>query len=146
MKNNKIKKGSTLIESIVSLFIILIAASLLNTIVISTSKSIKYRNEENQGDSIAYAIENEIKYNITFDDLQKILNDNGEVSFKYTEDIMNKLLYTPLSFLEKGNTDKILIKKLDDNNKTFRVCRYNIKIYKDERLILSRDVIKSYWM
>ena len=134
MKNNKIKKGSTLIESIVSLFIILIAASLLNTIVISTSKSIKYRNEENQGDSIAYAIENEIKYNITFDDLQKILNDNGEVSFKYTEDIMNKLLYTPLSFLEKGNTDKILIKKLDDNNKTFRVCRYNIKIYKDESM------------
>lgn len=146
------KKGSSLIESIVSLFIILICASLLNNIVISSNKSINYRNEKNNSDNISYAIENEIKYNLSFEEIESVLDNNKEVSFNYTKDIMNKLIYTKLTDLEKGNKDRIVIKKIsdnkpiDDNYYKFRVCKYNIKIYKDERVIIERDVIKSYWM
>ena len=135
-----------------SLFIILIAVSLLNSIVMSTSKSIKYRNEKNDADNSSYAIENEIKYNLTFEELESILDNNKEVVFKYTENIMNKLIEEPLISLERGGEDKIIIKKLSDNKPVdkdyykFRVCKYNIRIYKKERLIIERDVIKSYWM
>lgn len=141
------KKGSTLIESIVSLFIVLISVSLLNSIVICTKQSIKYRNEKNNADNIGYAIENEIKYNLNFKDIENLLDENKEVSFNYTEDTINKLTYMPLISLERGNKDKIIIKKvLDNNNEKFRVCIYNIKIYKNGEVILERDAIKSYWM
>ena len=141
------KKGNTLIESIISLFIVLISVSLLNSIVISTNKSIKYRNEKNNMDNIGYAIENEMKYNLTFEEIENIFDNNNEVSFKYTEDIMSKLLYTNLISLERGNEDKIIIKKINDNNnESFRICNYNIKIYKDGKVLLERNVIKSYWM
>ena len=141
------KKGNTLIESIISLFIVLIAVSLLNSIVISTHKSIKYRNQKNKIDNISYAIENEIKYNLTFEEIENIFDNNKEVSFKYTEDIMSKLLYTKLISLERGSEDKIIIKKINDNNsESFRICNYTIKIYKGEKVLLERNVIKSYWM
>ena len=141
------RKGSTLIESIISLFIVLIAVSLLNSIVISTHKSIKYRNQKNKIDNISYAIENEIKYNLTFEEIENIFDNNKEVSFKYTEDIMSKLLYTKLISLERGSEDQIIIKKINDNNsESFRICNYTIKIYKGEKVLLERNVIKSYWM
>lgn len=141
------KKGSTLIESIVSLFIVLISVGLLNSIVICTNQSIKYRNERNNADNISYAIENEIKYNLTFKEIENLLDNNKEVSFKYTEDTINRLMYIPLISLERGNKDKIVIKKvIDNNNEKFRVCIYNIKIYKNGEVILERDAIKSYWM
>lgn len=141
------KKGNTLIESIISLFIVLISVSLLNSIVISTNKSIEYRNEKNNIDNISYAIENEMKYNLTFEEIDNIFDNNNEVSFKYTEDIMSKLLYTNLISLERGNEDKIIIKKINDNNsESFRICNYNIKIYKGGKVLLERNVIKSYWM
>ena len=141
------KKGSTLIESIVSLFIVLISVGLLNSIVICTKQSIKYRNEKNNVDNIGYAIENEIKYNLTFKEIENLLDTNKEVSFNYEEDTINKLTYMKLVSLDRGNKDKIVIKKvLDNNNEKLRVCSYNIKIYKNGEVILERDAIKSYWM
>ena len=146
------RKGSTLIESIISLFIVLISVSLLNSIVISANKSIKYRNEKNKADNISYAIENEIKYNLTFEEIENIFDNNNEVEFKYTTDIIQKLCYTSLNSLERGNEDKIIIKKISDNKansnveNNFRICQYNIKVYKNESVIMERNVIKSYWM
>ena len=140
------KKGSTLVESIVSLFILFIVVAILNSITLLTIKSIKYRKEKDEVDRVIYAIENEIKYNITFKELDVILV-NGEISYKYSENIINTLTSTSLKSLETGNGDRIVIKKEKDNNdESFKIYQYNIRIYKRGVVIIERNVIKSYWM
>lgn len=69
------KKGSTLVESIVALAILLIAATIAVEIGIAAARSRKIRNIENQADRVAYSIESEIKYNVTLDELNRAFNE-----------------------------------------------------------------------
>ena len=106
------KKGSTLVESIVALAILLIAATIAVEIGIAAARSRKIRNIENQADRVAYSIESEIKYNVTLDELNRAFNEN-KISYKYSKDILNKLTNTPILNMERGNG--VIIEKLSNS-------------------------------
>lgn len=142
------KKGSTLVESIVALAILLIAATIAVDIGISSANSIKIRNIKNEGDRIAYAIESEIKYNVKLDELNKIFNGN-EISYKYSKDILEKLTTTSILNIEKGNGIKI--EKLNDtifkDDKASKAISLRIIVSDNNGGVLcERKFIKSYWM
>lgn len=142
------KKGSTLVESIVALAILLIAATIAVDIGISSANSIKIRNIKNEADRIAYAIESEIKYNVKLDELNKIFNGN-EISYKYSKDILEKLTTTSILNIEKGNGIKV--EKLNDtifkDDKASKAISLRIIVSDNNGGVLcERKFIKSYWM
>ncbi|MGG7212118.1 type II secretion system protein [Clostridium nigeriense] len=140
------KKGNTLVESIISLSIILIALTLSIQIIAITSKSINLRRNKEKANRVAYAIENEIKYNISFTNLKDVFN-KGNLFLKYNDDILESLLTTPLTDLESGNN--IIIEKVMDNSieEDYKISTFKIKIFDLKGGILAeREFIKSYWM
>lgn len=140
------KKGNTLVEAVISLSIILIALTISVQIIAITSKSINLRRNKEKANRVAYAIENEIKYNMSFTDLKNVF-DKGNLSLKYNDNILENLLSTPLINLESGNN--IIIEKVEDNSteKDYEISTIKIKISDSKGGILTeREFIKSYWM
>ena len=140
------KKGNTLVEAVISLSIILIALTISVQIIAITSKSIDLRRNKEKANRVAYAIENEIKYNMSFTDLKNLF-DKGNLSLKYNDNILESLLSTPLINLESGNN--IIIEKVQDNSteKDYEISTIKIKISDSKGGILTeREFIKSYWM
>ena len=140
------KKGNTLVEAVISLSIILIALTISVQIIAITSKSINLRRNKEKANRVAYAIESEIKYNMSFTDLKNLF-DKGNLSLKYNDNILESLLSTPLINLESGNN--IIIEKVQDNSteKDYEISTIKIKISDSKGGILTeREFIKSYWM
>ena len=140
------KKGNTLVEAVISLSIILIALTISVQIIAITSKSINLRRNKEKANRVAYAIESEIKYNMSFADLKNLF-DKGNLSLKYNDNILENLLSTPLINLESGNN--IIIEKVEDNSteKDYEISTIKIKISDSKGGILTeREFIKSYWM
>ena len=140
------KKGNTLVEAVISLSIILIALTISVQIIAITSKSINLRRNKEKANRVAYAIESEIKYNMSFADFKNLF-DKGNLSLKYNDNILEKLLTTPLINLESGNN--IVIEKVQDNSteKDYEISTIKIKISDSKGGILTeREFIKSYWM
>jgi hypothetical protein len=143
-----VKKGSTLVESIVALAILLIATTISLNIGIVAANSKKIRDKKNEANRIAYAIENEIKYNTTFENLTKSFKDN-KLSYIYSDDTLENLVNTSVLNLEVG--DGIEIEKVkeilasEDENRP--VIELKVKIKDDDGGILcERKFLKSYWM
>lgn len=140
------KKGNTLVEAVISLSIILIALTISVQIIAITSKSINLRRNKEKANRVAYAIESEIKYNMSFADLKNLF-DKGNLSLKYNDNILESLLSTSLTNLESGNN--IVIEKVQDNSteKDYEISTIKIKISDSKGGILTeREFIKSYWM
>lgn len=140
------KKGNTIVEAVVSLSIILIALTLSIQIIAITSKSIDLRKNKEKANRVAYAIENEIKYNMSFTEFKSVFNI-GNLSLKYNDNILERLLTTSLRNLETGND--IIIEKLRDNSIdiNYEIATIKIKISDVKGGILAeREFIKSYWM
>ncbi|MBD7916585.1 type II secretion system protein [Clostridium sp. Sa3CUN1] len=139
------KRGSTIIESIISLAIILITISLSFQITSITINSITLRKNKEKGNRIAYAIENEIKYNFTITELETLFNNN--LSLKYSDNIMENISKKSLLLLERGND--IIIEKIKDESteENYRIYVYRVKILSPKGGIMTeREFIKSYWM
>lgn len=140
------KKGSTIIESVISLAIILIIISLSVQIVSITINSIALRKNKEKGNRIAYAIENEIKYNFTISELEEIFN-SGNLSLKYSDNIIELLSKKSLLLIERGN--EIIITKVKDESteENYKIYVFRIQILNPRGGILTeREFIKSYWM
>lgn len=140
------KKGSTIVESIVSLSIILISVTIAIQISIITSKSIELRKNKEKANRIAYAIESDIKYNINLNELDKIFK-NGNLHYKYREDIIEFLSENSLILLENG--DNIVIEKLreESSEEKYKIYVFKIKVLNSKGgIIAEREFIKSYWM
>ena len=140
------KKGNTLVEAIISMSLLLIALTLSVQIASLSSKSISIRQNREKANRVSYAIENEMKYNIKFTEINDRFID-GKLSLKYEDDILEKLLTTSLLSLERGN--EIVIEKKVDNSteETYRISTFKITIFDSREGILNeREFIKSYWM
>lgn len=134
------KRGSTLIEVVIAMTIILICASLVSKISFLSKKSASNRMEISGVERIAYAIENEIKYNISIDDLK----DVEVMNYKYKKDILNELLFKSLLDLDKGEGIKIEKIKKEDRDDFFNI---KITVKGDgEDILCVREFAKAYWM
>lgn len=140
---NKVKKGSILLEAIGAITIVLIALMLSCRICITMSKTIDkekqtYRNKESLN-----AICNEIKYNITYEELLTALKDNCRL-IKYEDNFLNILMDKKLldfsSVNVKGNRVKIELLDEDDCSLEIKITiYYNNQVFEEE-------VEKGRWM
>lgn len=140
------KKGSTLVEAVMSMSLLLIALTLSIQIASIASKSIVIRRNKEKVNRVSCAIEKEIKYNISFTDAKNIFKD-GNLSLKYKDDILDSLLINSLLSLERGN--EIRIEKKVDNSiePNYEISTFKITIFDSSGGILNeREFIKSYWM
>ena len=140
------KKGSTLIEAVISMAILLIALTISTQIFSVASKSIVIRRNREKANRVSYAIENEIKYNLTFEQINNLLV-NETLSLDYTENILDSLLTNPLSSLNGGN--RIIIEKKSNHSveNNYNISTFKITINDSNGGILNeREFIKSYWM
>jgi type II secretory pathway pseudopilin PulG len=140
------KKGNTLVEAIISLSIILISLTLSVQIIAITSKSINLRKNKEKANRVAYAIESEIKYNMSFTEFKSVFNMRN-LSLKYNDNILEILLTTSLTNLETGNN--IIVEKIIDNSTdtNYEISTIRIRILDSKEGILAeREFIKSYWM
>ena len=137
------KKGNTLIETIVSLSILLIGLVLISNLILNLKKSQDYRNIREEASRLSYAIESEIKYNYKKEELESIFIDNNIINLKFSENLLEKLLSTDLFNCPVGQG--IVIEKInssDDNIKEFIILIKDI-----EGVILSeRKFYKNNWM
>lgn len=146
------KKGSTVIEAVISMAILLLALTLGTQIFSLSSKSIVTRRNKEKANRISYAIEKEIKYNTKLEDIKGILVNNN-LYLKYEEDILDRLLVNSLLSLDRKNTiepkDVIIIEKIRANSEevNYEILTFKVTIYDSNGGILNeREFIKSYWM
>lgn len=135
------KKGGSLVESLVSLFIlsILIFISVKTSIILY--KSTINRVEINNRNNAIYAIINEIKYNVEFDYLNEKLNQ-GDLFIEESEDILEKLTYMDIKELVNSFYGETTISKVEEIEGGIKI---NVKIkYKDN--IIEEEFIKGWWM
>ena len=91
--------GSMMLELLVAIAILIIASLMIMTATISLNKSIARRNMYEKIDRVSYCIMNEVKYNYSYNEvIEKMRAYNNQqasmkiVKFKYTEDILDKLI------------------------------------------------------
>lgn len=146
------KKGSTLIEAVISMAILLIALTLSTQIFSLSSKSILTRRNKEKANRVSYAIEKEIKYNTKFEDIKEIF-ENSNLYLQYKDDILDSLLTNTFLSLERKNTieskNAIIIEKKITNSgeNNYEIVIFKITIYDSNGGRLNeREIIKSYWM
>lgn len=137
------KKGNTLIETIVSLSILLIGLVLMSNLIINLKKSHDYRNQREEASRISYAIENEIKYNYKKEELENVFIRTNVIELMLTKNFLEKLLVTDLFNLPKGQGIVIGISNSSDEN----IKEFIISVKDVKGVILSeRKFYKNKWM
>ena len=137
------KKGTTLLETIVSISILLMGIVLISTLILNLKKSQHYRNLREEAGRISYAIESEIKYNHKKHELENIFSASTVIELNLEEDFLEKLLYEDLFNFPRGYGVVIeMINSPEENIKEFEVLIRDI-----EGAILSeRKFYKNNWM
>ncbi|MBU5454592.1 type IV pilus modification PilV family protein [Caproiciproducens sp. MSJ-32] len=140
----KRKKGSILVEAIISLSILLLAASISANLIKFMQKSFIIREERERANRLAYAIENEIKHNLKIEEILNELNINTYIKYEFSQENFEKLLSMPLFSLNKGEGVEIKIKEVNENN---TILLMNITIKDNTGAILSeREFVKTNWV
>lgn len=137
------KKGTTLLETIVSIYILLMGIVLISTLILNLKKSQHYRNLREEASRISYAIESEIKYNYKKSELEDIFSLSTAIELNLEEDFLRKLLYEELFNFPRGRG--IIIEMLDSSEENIK--EFTILIRDIEGAILSeRKFYKNNWM
>ena len=137
------KKGSTLVETIVSLAILLLGIALISNLILSLKNSYSYRNLREEGNRITYSIESEIKYNYKKEELESVFLEVQVIELNFEEDFLEKLLDKELFDFPRGKGIVIGMSSSSDNN----IKEFTILIRDIKGVILSeRKFYKNNWM
>lgn len=131
MKN----KGVTLIETIVSLMILMLVMTMFATLVKDYNLNIHERRVKERLSRLSYCIMNELKYNFTKENIM-FQSNNNKIELKNYENILEDLKYKSLFGLDRGNGITVLF-----NNKQDESLEIKITIYEDG-FIEEREFIK----
>lgn len=143
------KRGSVILESLISVVIIMIIGTLALGISISLSNSKRIRDEFGFYERVSYSVENEIKYNIDYKEIIRRLNlEKGNISLQLNKNYFDFILNNDLLTLNKGQG--IIIKKINDStdileiNDSTEILKLEVSIYShNNKLIISRKFIKG---
>ena len=135
------EEGSILIEVMVSIFILSIACVFAVSTTSKCIKEYKIRTDKEEINRAINMIIKEIKYNTEQDKLDEMFNGSSEISFKYEDDMADKLYDTGLIDLESGNDIKI--SRISEDIKR---SRYKVKVNIGENIEMDYEFYKSWWM
>lgn len=137
------KRGNTIIEIIVAVNIILMMFLIVAMLIASNRANYYKRGRLEDGSRIVYCIMQEIKYNMSIDEIM------GEkeveyISLKYDEEFLKNLTIKSLMSMESGSDIVISINKKSDNEEVLEV---KIKFYIENDIdILEKSFLKYQWM
>ena len=136
------KKGSIFIETIVGISIILSIFLIVSLLIGENIKSSFRREEMEESNRIIYCIMQEIKYNMTLEEILYLTNTNDLKLENYDEFLLD-LSSLDLRSMPKG--DEIIIKTIptEDEDKIEVEIKLNLTS-KDESL--ERSFVKYKWM
>lgn len=116
----------------------LIVASLIT----ENHKSALYRRNMEEGNRVIYCVAQEIKYNITMEEILRVTRI-GNITLKYSSNFLNDLCDNSLLNMQSGSGIIISIIKTDDIDKIY----INIKVNLDNKgNVLEKTFIKYKWM
>lgn len=136
------KKGSVFIDTIVGVSIILSIFLIVSLLIGENIKTSYIRKEMEESNRIIYCIMQEIKYNITLEEILNLTNTDDLKLDNYDEFLLD-ISTLDLRAMPKGN--EIIIKTIptEDENKIEVLIKLNLES-KDESL--ERSFIKYKWM
>lgn len=138
------KKGSLILESAVSIFLLLVCICLSVKVVNYQMKMLKKEKTYEIMSMSLISVENEIKHNISFEELTWIFNDKKVIEMNYDNLFLENLLkYDLFDLMKKQSEDQCLkislIYKDNDEIKINTMIKY-------DDYILEEDMIKTRWM
>ena len=134
-------KGSTLIEVILGVNIILSMFIIVALLIGSNKASHIKRIKIEEGNRTIYCVMQEIKYNMTINEL---IGKENLISFslKYNEKFLENLINTSIKDMEKGKEIVITINKINDESVNVNIS-YKLPF---DNEIIDRNFIKYKWM
>ncbi|NLL31353.1 MAG: type II secretion system protein [Clostridiales bacterium] len=138
------KRGSMLIETIISLSILLLAGTLSVNLVKSLQNSFNIREERERANRAAYAIESEMKYNYKVEEIVNEFKNKGSLKYEFSKENFKKLLREPLFNLEGGEGIEIELNSTNED-KTILLIKITIKNNKGD-ILSEREFTKTNWI
>lgn len=148
-KKNGKRKGSILIEVIISIMILLIVTASIINVNIGSNRAIKSRILNQYVNNYLEILSNEIKYNLSRDDIENLFSDKDQLYIRYDNDYVSNIINENIiSLIEDSSIaeDKVILKKLkqDDKNIEFEL-NADIKIGEIDASC-NKKFEKSWWM
>ena len=135
------KKGSTLIETIVAVNIIMMMFLVVTMLIASNRANYYKRRKIEEASRVVYCIMQEIKYNIS---MNEIIDENEieYLSLRYDEDILKNLTTKSLTSMDFGSDIFIFINKKSDE-----ILEVKIEVYLENDIDkLEKSFLKYKWM
>ena len=125
-----------MLEAIVSIFIIFIMFSVVVKLVQHNNKILEKREEIEQGHRVVYCIMQEIKYNISFNDVKELYN-NELLKYKNYNELLSDLRSSSLNYIDIGED---IIVDIEEFNDSLNIL---ISLYDDNsNLVVEREFLK----
>lgn len=137
---NRRKNGNVMIETVISVSIILSMFIIVMNLIVSNKKSVAIRKEMEEGNRIVYCIMQEIKYNMNFQELIYTFQ-NGVLSYENSKDLLNNLRVNDLSCLPKGDDILVEGEQVEDDIVVSIILKNEYG-----EVLIKREFIKSKWM
>lgn len=137
---NRRKNGNVMIETVISVGIILSMFIIVMNLIVSNKKSVAIRKEMEEGNRIVYCIMQEIKYNMNFQELIYTFQ-NGVLSYENSKDLLNNLRVNDLSCLPKGDDILVEGEQVEDDIVVSIILKNEYG-----EVLIKREFIKSKWM
>ncbi len=134
--------GYIMLEVIISIMIILTVVTAAVKAYVSTVKTWRRAFITENVKMAVYNISNEIKYNMTYEELQLLFKGKDKISLEYSININKSIMEKNISDLNKG--DDITIIKQDDKFEKFLI-KCSIP-YEENKIIFEYETKKSWWM
>ena len=129
------KKGVTLVETVVSLMILMMVITMFVKIVRDYNININTRRIKERLNRLSYCVMNELKYNCTKEEI-RLQSSNNKIGLKNYENIFDDLKNRSLLSLGRGNGVEIFF-----NNNTNDSLKIKVTIY-EEGFIEEREFVK----
>lgn len=136
------KKANILIETIVGINIILVMFLIVTLLINDNRKSVLKRKEIEEANRVIYCIMQEIKYNMT---LEEVLNETNKKEFYLDnyDDFLLDLSSKDLISMRRGNDIFVNSVKTEDEDKLYVEIKVDIDNVGGN---LERKFIKYRWM
>ena len=129
------KKGVTLVETVVSLMILMMVITMFVKIVRDYNININTRRIKERLNRLSYCVMNELKYNCTKEEI-RLQSSNNKIGLKNYENILDDFKNRSLLSLDRGNGVEIFF-----NNNTNDSLKIKVTIY-EEGFIEEREFVK----
>lgn len=128
------KKGVTLVETVVSLMILMMVITIFVTLVRDYNININTRRIKERLSRISYCIMNELKYNYTKEEIM-LQSSNNKIGLKNYDNILDDLKNRSLLELDRGSGVEISFNNINDS------LKIKVSIYEDG-FIEEREFVK----